>query len=96
MTIDLPKEVEAHMKRVTALAEEASIDPEQSYTARASAMTAVTTMLKELTKTQESLINMERLQRTEQIIVELCKEVLTDEGLSIFLTKLESRLNAIE
>jgi len=96
MTIDLPLAVEQHLKRVTDLAEEAATDTEQGYQSRSAAMSAVTTMLKELTKTQESLVNMERLQKTERVIVETCQEFLDSDQLGHVLKVLNDRLAAIE
>jgi len=96
MIIDLPLAVQQHLKRVTDLAEEASTDTEQGYQSRSSAMSAVTTMLKELTKTQESLVNMERLQKTERVIVETVTEYLAAEQLDHIIKLLDERLAAIE
>jgi len=96
MIIDLPLAVQQHLKRVTDLAEEAATDTEQGYQSRSSAMSAVTTMLKELTKTQESLVNMERLQKTERVIVETVTEYLAAEQLDHIIKLLDERLAAIE
>lgn len=95
MIIDLSAEMEQHLKRVKNLADEAADDCDQGYQSRASAMTAVTTMLVQLTKAQESLITMERLHKTEQTIIRVVKDYLQEEQLEELLSKLEHELATI-
>lgn len=97
MIVDLNGEMEEHLARVTALAIEASnADPEEhGYQSRASAMTACSTMLVQLTKAQEALITMEGLHKVEQTIIDTVKEYLDEEQLGHVLDKLNERLSAI-
>ena len=95
MQIDLNKEVADHLSRVTRLAEEAELDDTQGFQSRASAMTALTTILAQLTKSQESLITMQRLQDTERIIVDTVKDYLSEEQLVHVLEALERNLSNI-
>lgn len=96
MTINLPQELFEHYRRVKNLAEEAADDSDQGFQSRSAAMSTMTTILKDLVKSQESVIHMERLMKVEAVIIEICKECLTEEGLQAYLTKLEARLEAIE
>ena len=95
MIIDLNKEMEEHLDRVKDLAEEASKDDEQGFQSRAAAMSACSTMLVQLTKAQESLITMERLNKTEQCIIRVVKEYLNENDLIDLLNKLEAELALI-
>ena len=95
MIIDLSAEMEQHLKRVKNLADEAADDSDQGYQSRASAMTAVTTMLVQLTKAQESLITMERLHKVEQTIINTVKDYLQQEQLEDLLDKLEHELETL-
>ena len=87
--------MEQHLKRVKNLADEAADDCDQGYQSRASAMTAVTTMLVQLTKAQESLITMERLHKVEQTIINTVKDYLQQEQLEDLLSKLEHELETL-
>lgn len=95
MQIDLNKEVSEHLKRVTDLAKEAELDDTQGFQSRAAAMSAVTTILTQLTKTQESLITMQRLQDTERVIIETVKDYLNEEQLIHVLEALERNLASL-
>lgn len=95
MTINLPEEISRHFNRVVSLAEEAADDNEQGFQSRAAAMNTLSTMLKDLTKAQESIVHMERLMKVESIVIEVCKECLSDEGLTHFIEKLDAKLAAI-
>ena len=92
MIIDINAEMNDHFQRVRALAEEAADDVDQGFSSRASAMTAVTTMLVQLTKAQESIIMMENLMKVEQTIVDTVKEFLTEEQLTHVIEALERNL----
>lgn len=94
MIINLSEQMAQHFDRVINLAKEAEMDEAQSYASRSSAMSAVTVMLKELEKSQDEIINMERLMRIERITVEVVKEFLTPDQFSIFLDRLEEVINA--
>lgn len=93
MKIDLNEKVEAHFQRLEELAEDAAEDHEESFSSRASAMTALSKMLTELTKTQAEIINMARLQRVEQALIEAAKEIFAPEDYNIFTDKLQELLN---
>ena len=95
MQIDLNQEVADHLKRVTKLAEEAELDDTQGFQSRASAMSALTTILSQLTKTQESLITMQRLQETERVIIDTVKDYLSEEQLQHVLEALERNLSTV-
>lgn len=93
MKIDLNVKIQEHLVRLESLAEEAVGDTEESYSSRASALTALTAVLKELTKTQAEVINMERLMRIEATTIAILKEYLTPDQHEEFLLDLEERLN---
>ena len=91
MKIDLSEKMDDHFARVEKLAEEAAGDEEATFSARASAMTAMTAVIKELTKEQEKIHNMSSIQELQSAIVEALEEYspeLKDEVLKI----LERRL----
>lgn len=92
MQIDLNQEVADHLRRVTKLAEEAELDDSQGFQSRASAMSALTAILTQLTKSQESLITMQRLQETERVIIDTVKDYLNEEQLIHVLEALERNL----
>jgi len=93
MKIDLNKKIQTHLQRLESLANEAAGDTEESYSSRASALTALTAVLKELTKTQAEVINMERLMRIEATTIEVLKRHLTSDQHEEFLLELEESLN---
>ena len=95
MQIDLNQEVADHLRRVTKLAEEAELDDSQGFQSRASAMSALTAILTQLTKSQESLITMQRLQETERIIIDTVKDYLNEEQLQHVLEALERNLSTV-
>ena len=95
MIIDLSKEMEEHLLRVKNLAMEAEADDDQGFQSRASAMTACSTMLVQLTKAQESLVTMDRLTKVERCIINTVKEYLDAEQLTTVLDKLEQELSAL-
>ena len=74
MQIDLSKEMAMHFKRLNDLAEEAAKDKEESYSSRASAMSALTAVIKELTKTQAEIVNMAAIQELQSAIVEALED----------------------
>lgn len=92
MQIDLAAAVARQVKRAEDLADEAAADVEQGFAARASALNVLSSMLKELTKTQADLVNMASILRTERIIIETVKEHLTELELTQLIDKLEIKL----
>jgi len=88
MKIDLNEKIETHFKRLEDLADEASQDDEESYSSRASAMAALSGMLKELTKSQAEVVNMNRIMLVEQALVEAAKELFNEDELGVFTQKL--------
>jgi len=92
MQIDLNKEITAHFTRIEGLAEQASKDQDESFSSRASAMTALTAIIKELTKTQAEVINMELILKTEQALIEAAKEIFPSDKYHIFTEKLNELL----
>jgi hypothetical protein len=93
MKINLSKEITDHFLRLQTLADEAERDEEESFSSRASAMSALTGMLKELTKTQAEIVNMQHLMLTEQALIEAAKEIFPSEDYHIFTEKLTELLN---
>lgn len=92
MKIDLADKIGLHFQRLENLAEEAAHDEEESYSSRASAMTALTAVIKELTKEQEKIHNMGTLQELQSAIVEALEEYdqnIADEVLVILRRRLE-------
>ena len=94
MKIDLHDEISRHYERLRLLAEEAAEDDEESYSSRASAMNGVTSMLKELIKEQEKVINMDRLAKIEQITIETIRKHLSEDVYETLLKELEAALEA--
>lgn len=92
MKIDLSDKIEKHFSRIEKLAEQASLDKDESYSSRASAMTAMTAMLKELTKTQADIINIGLILKTEQALIEAAKEIFPSNQYHIFTNKLNELL----
>ena len=93
MEINLNEKISDHLSRIESLAEEAEADRDESFSSRAAAMTALTNIIKELTKSQETVYNMERLQKIEQATIRALKECLTDAEHEQFLENLEELLN---
>jgi len=98
MIIDLNKEMEDHLARVKRLAVEAdnADSEEHGYQSRASAMTACSTMLVQLTKAQESLVTMEALMSTERAIIDTVKDYLEENQLEHLLNRIEAALKEIK
>lgn len=95
MQIDLNAKIMDHFVRLEDLAMEAAEDENESFSSRAAAMTAVSHILKELTKTQAEVVNMERLMRVEAVTIETLRMYLTPEQHENFLKKLEEMLDAL-
>lgn len=95
MLVDLNQEIADHYARVKGLAQEAEADNEQGFQSRAAAMTALTSIITQLTKTQEALITIERLQKTEEAIIRATKKYLHEEQLTHLLEELERELARI-
>jgi aspartokinase len=92
MNIDLNEEMHRHLVRVRNLADDAADDMDEKMAGKAAAMSTMTNLLKEITKTQESIYNMERLQKIEQALIEAAQTHLNEEQLHLFLADLEQRL----
>lgn len=92
MKVELSEKMSSHFKRLESLAEEAETDVEERYSSRASAMSALTSMLKELEKSQAKIYNMERLSHIEAETISTLKEFLTPEQHNKFLERLSERL----
>ena len=93
MQIDLDKELVLHLERIKALADEAGEDEGQSYASRASAMGALTNILRDITKTQAEVINLNRLIRIEAAVTEVLKQFLSANDFEQFLAALEAHLD---
>ena len=94
MIIDLSKEMQDHLTRVKDLAEEAADNAdEQGFQSRASAMSACSTMLVQLTKAQESIVTMEHLTKVERCIIDTVKDFLNAEQMQSLLHTLERKLS---
>ena len=52
MQVNLSSKIETHLERLETMAEEAAKDEDESYSSRASAMSALSNILKELVKSQ--------------------------------------------
>lgn len=74
MKLDLKDKIAEHFKRLENLADQAAEDQEESYSSRASAMVALTAVIKELTKEQEKIHNMSAIQELQSSIVEALEE----------------------
>ena len=92
MKINLSTEIKDHFERLRTLSDAAVTDEHEKMSAKASVMSAMTALLRELTKTQEQLVNMERLLKVEQALIETVKEVLDEEGQKAFTKKLKELL----
>lgn len=92
MKIDLSLEIADHFDRIKTLAETAESDPNESYSSRASAMTALTGIIRDLVKEQDKVINMERLMAIEATVIEVCNKHLSNEAREQFLNELEAKL----
>ena len=93
MKIDLNQKVEKHFQRLEQLAIDAENDHEESFSSRAAAMSVLSKMISELTKTQAEIINMSRLQRVEQALIEAVKEIFPPDDYHIFTKKLKELLD---
>ena len=94
MQINLTREIEDHFIRVRTLAEDALEDTEESYSSRAAAQTALSAVIRDLTKSQAEVLTMERLLLTEQALVEAVKEVFTEDQYQVFLKKFTELIDA--
>lgn len=94
MNINLSEKINDHFVRLENLATEADNDENESFSSRASAMSALTSIIRELTKAQAEVVNMERLMVLELKTVEILKKYLTPEQHEEFLTELEELINA--
>ena len=96
ITIDLSAETEQQFQRVKRLAVEADDDDSaDSLSSRATAMRALTDMIKTLTESQEKLINIKRLNCIEQALITLVKDTMQPRQYEDFLNDLEARLSTV-
>lgn len=95
MQININEKLAEHFNRVEQLANEAVEDGEEKFSSRAAAMSSVTTMLAQLTKIQEEVINMERLMRIEKATIDTLKAHLTPDQHEKFLLALEKSLRNV-
>jgi len=96
MNIDLEEEIFDHLQRVRALAEEAAEDDgEETYSSRASAMSALSAILRDLVKSQEKVYNMARLQAVEQVTVETVKKFVPEQYHEEFLSELSRAVSRV-
>lgn len=97
MTIDLSLETEKQFDRVKRLAEAADdVDSDDSLSSRATAMRALSDMLKTLTETQEKLINIKRLSAIEAALIQVVKDTMKPHQYEAFLKDVEARLSTVE
>lgn len=96
--IDLNKEINDQFRRCRDLAQEAEHPDESdaSLPERASALRPLSSMLTELTKAQETIVNMKRLAQIERAVTETVKECLSPNQYEVFLANLELRLRDLE
>jgi len=92
MKIDLSTKIEQHLQRLEDLAVETEENEAESFSSRATALNSLSTMLRELTKTQELIWNMQRMQKVERITIEVVKKYLSPEQCEVFLQDLETIL----
>ena len=88
MQINLDDALTKHLKRVEAMAEVAAEDEDESYSSRASAMTALTNLIEKIIKQQKDVVNMRRLQQVEQIIIKTTSKYLSDSQKQEFISEL--------
>lgn len=94
MNLNLQEKIGEQFKRLEILASEAQENAlDETYSSRATAMGALTKMLSDLVKIQETVISMDRLMRIETVTIETLKEYLTLEQQEDFLERLEEILN---
>ncbi len=93
MNIDLSKEVNDHFERLVKLSKEATEATDESISSRASGMKALSEIIRDLVKTQESIINMERLQRIEKVTISTLKEFLNEDQHKEYLEQLTETLS---
>jgi len=96
MQIDLNVEINEHFERLKELSQVAAEDMDESLSARASAMSALSALLRDLTKAQAEILNMQRLQHIEATTIMVLKEFLTPKQHEKFLTTLETALQINE
>lgn len=91
MKVDLDKELSEHLIRVRNLAIEAAEDGEEGFSARASAQSSLTSILKDIIKMQKEAQTMKDLQSVERIITSVVKRYLTQEQTEEFLKELRAQ-----
>jgi len=94
MNINLSEKIDVHFHRLENLAEEADTDENESFSSRASAMSALTSIIRELTKAQAEVVNMERLMKVEKKTIEVLKKYLSEDEQEQFLDELEAYIDA--
>ncbi len=94
MNINLSEKIDIHFHRLENLAQEADTDENESFSSRASAMSALTSIIRELTKAQSEVVNMERLMKVEKKTIEVLKKYLSEDEQEQFLDELEAYIDA--
>ncbi len=94
MNINLSEKIDIHFHRLENLAQEADTDENESFSSRASAMSALTSIIRELTKAQSEVVNMERLMKVEKKTIEVLKKYLSEDQQEQFLDELEAYIDA--
>ena len=93
MEINLNKETIEHFERVKELSIQATDDVDESYSSRAAAQTALSAIIRDLVKSQAEIVNMDRLLRVEQALIEAAKEIFPEDKIHIFTEKLAELLD---
>lgn len=94
-SLELSKEIVEHFNRIKDLAEAAAESPGESFSSRASAMAALTAIIRDLVKEQEKVANMERLMAVENAVVTVVNEHLTAEQREELLKELAVVLRTV-
>lgn len=93
MRINIKDKIAEHFLRLEDMAKEAADDDTESYSSRASAMTAMTKILSDLTVAQEKVVNMERLMMIESTTIEVLAEFLNTKQQEKFLVLLKEKID---
>ena len=92
MKLDLNEKINEHLIRLEDLARETEDDESQSFSSRAAALNSLSSMLRDLTKSQAEIVNMERMMKVEQVTIETVRKYLKPEQYEDFMADLESVL----
>lgn len=93
MKIDLSREMQEHLVRVKKLAHEAEENlEEESFSSRASALRSMSELLRELTKSQAEVVNMQRLLAVESAVIDTANKHLDSLGKQALIDNLQEVL----